>query len=60
MRQSRVPLELLAPLMGHSSTKMLEKVYGKLDASELVKPLKDQRVCSRSLDLPAAMDFHHE
>lgn len=36
MRQARVPLELLAPLMGHATTKMLEKVYGKLDHGELV------------------------
>jgi len=35
MRHAGVPLELLAPLMGHATTKMLEKVYGKLDREKL-------------------------
>lgn len=40
MRNAGVPLELLAPLMGHGSTKMLQEVYGRLDPGELESRLK--------------------
>lgn len=35
MRAERVPLELIAPCMGHADTKMLERVYGRLSTDEL-------------------------
>jgi integrase len=35
MRESGFPLELIAPLMGHSSTRMLEQVYGRLSPEQL-------------------------
>jgi integrase len=35
MRQSGIPRELVAAAMGHGSTAMVDKVYGKLDAREL-------------------------
>lgn len=35
MRQEGVPLELLAPMMGHATTHMLQRVYGRLDADTL-------------------------
>lgn len=35
MRRDRIPLELIAPMMGHADTKMLERVYGKLSTAEL-------------------------
>lgn len=35
MRAAQVPLELIAPAMGHATTQMLQKVYGRLDAGEL-------------------------
>ncbi len=35
MRRDRMPLELIAPMMGHASTTMLQRVYGRLDASSL-------------------------
>lgn len=35
MRQSGMPRELVAAAMGHGSTAMVDKVYGKLDAGEL-------------------------
>lgn len=30
VRAGDVPLELIAPAMGHASTQMLERVYGRL------------------------------
>jgi integrase len=35
LRQDGVPLELVAPAMGHVTTTMVQRVYGKLDASAL-------------------------
>lgn len=35
MRAEGVTLETLAPLMGHTTTAMVQKVYGKLDAGEI-------------------------
>lgn len=35
MRQSAIPRELCAAMMGHGSTAMVDKVYGKLSGSEL-------------------------
>lgn len=35
MRASGIPRELVAAAMGHGSTAMVDKVYGKLDAQEL-------------------------
>jgi len=35
MRMSRMPRDLVAAAMGHGSTAMVDKVYGKLDAGEL-------------------------
>jgi len=35
LRMDGVPLELIAPMMGHSNTRMLELVYGRLSAEEL-------------------------
>jgi integrase len=35
MRQSGVSRELVAAMMGHGSTAMVDKVYGKLDGAEL-------------------------
>jgi integrase len=32
MRRSGIPLELIAPDMGHSTTEQLQRVYGRLDA----------------------------
>jgi integrase len=46
MRAEHVALEHIAPLMGHSTTKMVELVYGKLDAAELA------RAVTRSLAAP--------
>jgi len=40
MRAERVPLELIAPLMGHSTTKMVEVVYGKLPPDELAEQIR--------------------
>jgi hypothetical protein len=39
MRQAGAPLELVAPMMGHATTKMLELVYGRLDAASLSQRL---------------------
>ncbi len=35
MRQERMPLELIAPMMGHATTAMLQLIYGRLDADAL-------------------------
>lgn len=35
MRQSRIPRDLVAAMMGHGSTAMVDKVYGKLTAEEI-------------------------
>jgi integrase len=35
LRADGVPLELIAPMMGHASTAMLQRVYGRLDADTL-------------------------
>lgn len=35
MRRDGMPIELLAPAMGHASTKMLESVYGRFDPEAL-------------------------
>jgi integrase len=37
MRQERIPLEILAPMMGHVDTTMLQRVYGKLTPAELLE-----------------------
>lgn len=41
MRADRVPLELIAPAMGHKDTTMLQRVYGRLDGDELGDRLSD-------------------
>lgn len=40
MRQDAVPRELCAAMMGHGSTAMVDKVYGKMDGDELAGMLK--------------------
>ncbi len=40
LRAEGVPLELVAPMMGHSSTRMVQTVYGKLSADELAAHLR--------------------
>ena len=35
MRNAGVPVELIAPAMGHADTRMVERVYGRLSADEL-------------------------
>lgn len=35
MREAGFPLELIAPLMGHANTRMLEAVYGRLTPEQL-------------------------
>ncbi len=35
MRRDGMPLELIAPMMGHASMSMLQRVYGRLDATSL-------------------------
>jgi integrase len=35
MREAGFPLELIAPLMGHKDTRMLERVYGRLSPEQL-------------------------
>jgi integrase len=40
MRAAVVPLELIAPLMGHATTRMVEKVYGKMEPAELAARLR--------------------
>jgi len=40
MRQSGIPRELCAAMMGHGSTAMVDKVYGKLNGDELAVLLK--------------------
>jgi integrase len=40
LRAEGVPLELVAPMMGHSSTRMVQTVYGKLSADELAARLR--------------------
>jgi len=35
MREEGFALELIAPLMGHKDTRMLERVYGRLSAEQL-------------------------
>lgn len=44
LRVAGVPIELLAPVMGHADTKMVELVYGRLETSELATLIQ------RSLD----------
>ena len=39
LRAEGVPLELVAPMMGHASTRMVQTVYGKLSADELAARL---------------------
>ena len=39
-RKEQIPLPLIAEFFGHGDTRMLEKVYGKLDADELRKSLE--------------------
>ena len=40
LRAEGVPLELVAPMMGHASTRMVQTVYGKLSADELAARLR--------------------
>jgi hypothetical protein len=35
MREAGFPLELIAPLMGHKDTRMLERVYGRLGPDKI-------------------------
>jgi integrase len=46
MRAQHAPVELIAPAMGHADTRMVERVYGKMDPDEL------------ALRLAAAMPEH--
>jgi hypothetical protein len=39
MRREGVPVELIAPTMGHSDSTMIETVYGRLDGAELGKQI---------------------
>lgn len=43
MRASGAPLELIAPAMGHADTRMVERVYGRLDVSQLGALLEASR-----------------
>jgi integrase len=40
MRAEGLPLELLAPLMGHATTRMVQTVYGKLSTDELAARMR--------------------
>ena len=40
MRQAGVPLELVAPCMGHADTTMLQRVYGRLETPALAARLR--------------------
>lgn len=40
LRAEGVPLELLAPMMGHASTRMVQAVYGKLGPGELAARIR--------------------
>ncbi len=50
LRAEGVPLELVAPMMGHASTRMVQTVYGKLSADELAA-----RLCGV---IPSAKDYN--
>ncbi len=39
MRADGIALELVAPMMGHATTRMVEKVYGRMGIEELAKRL---------------------
>ena len=40
LRAERMPLELIAPAMGHADTRMVERVYGKFTQNELISRMK--------------------
>jgi integrase len=44
LRAEHVPLEVVAPLMGHSTTKMVQLVYGKLSPDELAARLREHSI----------------
>ncbi len=53
MRGAGVPLELLAPLMGHATTLMVQVVYGRLDPAELRTRLEQAIGCDTVVTTPA-------
>jgi len=56
MRRDRIPLELIAPMMGHADTKMLERVYGKLTARELAELMGGTAVAQTNEEQVDRMD----
>jgi integrase len=46
MRAKGMPLELVAPLMGHADTRMVERVYGRFSESELISRARASVGCS--------------
>jgi len=48
MRALGMPLELIAPAMGHADTRMVERVYGRFSENELISRMKAAIGCSDS------------
>jgi integrase len=48
LRAELVPLEVIAPMMGHSTTKMVQLVYGKLSTAELAAQLRGHCITGAS------------
>ena len=46
MRARGMPIELVAPLMGHADTRMVERVYGRFPESELISRVRASVDCS--------------
>jgi len=52
LRQSGVPIELLAPMMGHTTTKMVQLVYAKLDEKALADRVRAALGCAENVPEP--------
>ena len=58
LRLAEVPLELVSPILGHVDTRMVQRVYGRLQPAELAARLRSALHHSGNLPLPLPEDCH--